>query len=184
MIAPAIFLQVGGVMPVGSLPCLWEAATLIMIGQHKQGDVWIKGQGDVLCPEVCRHDKYKIADGYLTPANNQLTVLNSAFKYSILPAKGERVVMTFFLMRPEQVAPHQHVLLTKHSFPAPAFADLVRKRLTNKGIDPYQEDVDMKELRDCADEALDTNSLLVLLVLLGLEPRVRSWRRAAHTHAS
>ena len=34
----------------------------------------------------------------------------------------------------------------------------VRKRLTKKGPDPYEEDVDMKELRECADEALDSTT--------------------------
>ena len=39
----------------------------------------------------------------------------------------------------------------------PAFAYPARKRLTKKGPDPYEEDVDTKELRICADETLDAN---------------------------
>ena len=58
-------------------------------------------------------------------------------------------------MRSEHIASYQHVLLAKHSSPASAFAHLVRKRLTKKGPDPFQDDEDMKELRECADEALD-----------------------------
>ena len=46
-------------------------------------------------------------------------------------------------------------MLTKNSFPEPAFAYPVRKRLTKKGPDPYEEDVDMKELRTCANKTLD-----------------------------
>ena len=35
-----------------------RAATIIMIGKHKQGELWIEGQRDTPCPEVCRKDKY------------------------------------------------------------------------------------------------------------------------------
>ena len=59
-------------------------------------------------------------------------------------------------MRSEHIASCQHVLLSEHSFPVPAFAyPVMRKRLTKKGPDPFKEDEDMKELRECADEALD-----------------------------
>ena len=34
-----ILLRVGDVMPVRSFPAMWEAATMIMIGKYKQGDV-------------------------------------------------------------------------------------------------------------------------------------------------
>ena len=34
----------------------------------------------------------------------------------------------------------------------------MRKRLTKKGPDPFSEDADMKELRECTDEALDTTT--------------------------
>ena len=43
----------------------------------------------------------------------------------------------------------------KKSFPVPAFAYPMRKRLTKKEPDPYEEDVDMQELRTCADETPD-----------------------------
>ena len=146
-------LQVGDVMPVRSFPSMWEAATMIMIGKYKQGDVWPDQRGDVPCPAVCRNDKYQTADGYLTPANIQFIAFNNTAKYSILPAKGERVVVTYILMRPEHIASYQRVLLTKHFFPAPACAYLGGKRLTKKGPDPYAEDMDMKELWECADQA-------------------------------
>ena len=58
-------------------------------------------------------------------------------------------------MKPEHIAAYQRVLLTKKSFPVPAFAYPIRKRLTKKGPDPYEEDADMKDLRMCADETLD-----------------------------
>ena len=147
----AILTQVGDIMPVRSFPSMWE----VMIGKYKQGDVWLEGQGGVPCPVVCRNEKYQAADGYLTPANNQLIALSQTAKYSILPVKGECVVVTYILMRPEHIASYQHTFLTKHSVPVPAFAYPVRKRLTKKGPDPYEEDVGMKELRECADEALD-----------------------------
>ena len=51
------------------------------------------------------------------------------------------------------------VLLTKKSFPIPAFAYLVRKRLIKKGPDSY-EDTDMKELRLCADDTMDTRTIV------------------------
>ena len=58
-------------------------------------------------------------------------------------------------MQSEHIASYHHVLLTKHSFPVRAFAYPVRKRFTKKGPDPFPEDEDVKELRECADEALD-----------------------------
>ena len=57
--------------------------------------------------------------------------------------------MTFILMRLEHNASYQRVL------PIPAFAYPVRKRLTKKGPDPYEEDVDMKELRKCGMRPVD-----------------------------
>ena len=58
-------------------------------------------------------------------------------------------------MKSEHIASYQRVLLTKKSFLVPAFAYPVRKRVTKKGPDPYEEDVDTKDLWTCADETLD-----------------------------
>ena len=82
-------------MPVKPVPAMWETATTIMLGKYKQGEVWMEGPGGVQCPEVCRNDKYQTADGYLTPANNQFIALNKTARYSLLPAKGERIVVTY-----------------------------------------------------------------------------------------
>ena len=38
-----ILIQVGDVMPVKSFPAMWEAATMIMLGKYKQGEVWVEG---------------------------------------------------------------------------------------------------------------------------------------------
>ena len=92
------------------------------------------------------------------PANNQFLALNPTIKYSIVPAKGERIVVTYILMKPEHIASYQDVLLTKKSFPVPACAYPVRKLLTKKGPDPYEEDTDMKGLRLCADDTMDTRT--------------------------
>ena len=73
-------------------------------------------------------------DGYLT-ANNQFIALSPTAKYSIMPAKGDRIVVTYILMKREHIASYQHVMLTKNWFPVPAFAYPVRKRLTKKGPD-------------------------------------------------
>ena len=73
-----------------------------------------------------------------------------------MPAKGERIVVTYVLLKPEHVASHQHTLLNKKGFPVPAFAYPVRKRLITKGPDPCEDDTDMKELRLCADDTMDT----------------------------
>ena len=132
-----ILIQVGDVMPVQSLPAIWETATIIMLGKYKQGEAWMEGAGGVPCPEVCRNDKYQIKEGYLAPANNQLLALNPNTKYSIVPANGERIVVTYILMKLEHTASYQHVLLTKKSFPVPAFAYPIRKCITKKGPDPY-----------------------------------------------
>ena len=94
-------------------------------------------------------------DGCLVPASNQFLALSPTTKYSIV-AKGERIVVTYILLKPEHIASHQRDLLNKKSFPVPAFAYPVRKRLTKKGPDPYEEDTDVKELRLCADETMDT----------------------------
>ena len=72
-----------------------------------------------------------------------------------MPAKGERIVVTYILLKPEHIASYQHVLLNKKSFPVPAFAYPARKRLIKKGPDPSEEDTDMKELR-LADDTMDT----------------------------
>ena len=122
---------------------------MIMIGKHKQGDVWLEGQGDVPCPEVCRNG---LPDSCQQPIHS----LEQTAKYSILSAKEERLVVIYILMRLKHIASYQHVLLTKHSFPVPAFAYPVRKRLTKKGADPYTKDIGMN---DCAEEALDTTTL-------------------------
>ena len=92
------------------------------------------------------------------PAYSQFLVLSPTTKYSTVPAKGERIVVTYILMKPEHMASYQHVLLTKKSFPVPAFAYPVRKRLMKKGPDPYEEDTDMKELRLCADDAIHSRT--------------------------
>ena len=31
---------------------------MIMIGKCKQGEVWIEGQGDVPCPDLCHNAKF------------------------------------------------------------------------------------------------------------------------------
>ena len=173
-----ILIQVGDVMPVKPLPAMWETATMIMLGKYKQGEVWMEGAGNVPCPEVCRQDKYQLKDGYLMPANNQFLALSPTTKYSIVPAKGERIVVTYILMKPEHIASYQHVLLTKKSFPVPAFAYPVRKRLIKKGPDPYEEDADMKELRLCADEAMDTRTTVP-----GRTPEVWEQHETGWTHA-
>ena len=41
------------------------------------------------------------------PANNQFTALNNTSKYAIMPAKGERVVITYVLLRNEHVVSYQ-----------------------------------------------------------------------------
>ena len=114
-------------MPVRSFPSMWEAATMIMIGKYRQGDAWLERQDDVPCTEVCRNDKYQTVGAFLTPANSQFIALNKTAKYSIVPAKGERIVVTYILMRPEHIASYQHVLLNKNSFLVPAVAYPVRK---------------------------------------------------------
>ena len=151
-----IQIQVGDVLPIKSLPAMWETATMIVLGKYKQGDVWMEGAGNVPCPEVCRQDKHQLKDGYLIPSNNQFLALSPTSKYSIVPAKGERIVVTYIMLKSEHIASYQHVLLNKKNFPVPAFAYPVRKRLTEKGPDPYEEDMDMKELRLCADDTMDT----------------------------
>ena len=60
--------------------------------------------------------------------------------------------MTYILTKPEHIASYPHVLLAKKSFPVPAFAYPVRKRLIKTGPEPYAEDTDVKELRLCADK--------------------------------
>ena len=94
-----------------------------MLAKYKQGEMWMEGTGGVQCPEICRNDKYQTADGHLTPDKNQFIALNRT---------TERIVVTYILMKPEHVAAYQHVLLTKKSFPVPAFAYPVRKRIARK----------------------------------------------------
>ena len=78
-------------------------------GNYKQGEVWMEGAGNVPCPEVCGHDRYQLKDGYLVPATNQFLTLSPTIKYSIVPAKGERIVVTYILMKPEHIASYQQL---------------------------------------------------------------------------
>ena len=50
---PSVFRSV---MPVRSLPAMWEQATVIMLGKLKQGEIWIEESGGVPCPEVRHKD--------------------------------------------------------------------------------------------------------------------------------
>ena len=83
---------------------------MIMLGKYKQGEVWMEGAGNLPCPELCRQNKYPVKDGYLTPANNQFLALSPTTKYSIMPAKGERIVVTYVLLKPEHIASYQPTL--------------------------------------------------------------------------
>ena len=67
-------------------------------------------------------DKYKVTAGHLIPADNQFVALSPHHKYAIVPAKGDRIVVTHVLLKPEHVAAYQHALLTKHDFPVTPFA--------------------------------------------------------------
>ena len=69
-----ILLQVGDFMPVQSFPEMWERATMIMLGKYKNGEIWTEGSGTTPCPSTCLSDKYKVTDGYLIPADNQLLI--------------------------------------------------------------------------------------------------------------
>ena len=82
--------------------------------------------------------------------------LNLLQKYAIVPAKGDRVVITYVLLKPEHVASYQHALLTKNEFPVPPFAYPTRKRLVKKGPDPHEESLDMKQLRLLGEHLTDT----------------------------
>ena len=134
-----ILLQVGDFMPVQQFPDMWEKATMIMLGKYKNGEIWTEGSGTTPCPRTCLSDKYKVTDGHLIPVDNQFVDLNLLQKYAIVPAKGDRIVITYVLLKPEHVAAYQHALLTKHDFPVTPFAFPTRKRLVKKGPDPYEE---------------------------------------------
>ena len=134
-------------MPVQSFPEMWERATIIMLGKYKNGEIWSEGSGTTPCPSTCLSDKYKVTDGHLIPADNQFVALSPFQKYAIVPAKGERIVIIYVLLKPEHVAAYQHALLTKHDFPVTPVAYPTRKRLVRKGPDPHEEDPDMKKLR-------------------------------------
>ena len=97
----------------------------------------MEGAGNLPCPEVCRQERDQVKDGYLVPANNQFLALSPTTKYSIMPVKGERIVVTYVLLKTEHIASYQHTLLKKKGIPVPAFAYPVRKRLIKKGPDPY-----------------------------------------------
>ena len=102
-----ILIQVRDIVPVKSSPAAWEAATMILLGKYKQGEVWVEDAGNVPCPEVCRNAKYQPKDGYLVPANNQFLALSPTTKHSIVPAKGERMVVTYILTKPEHTPRHK-----------------------------------------------------------------------------
>ena len=106
-------------------------------------------------PVLSEGPVFRVKDGYLAPANNQFLTLSPTTKYSIMPAKGERIVVTYVLLKPEHIASYQHTVLNKKGFPVRAFAYPVRECLITKGPDPYEDDTDMKELRLCAGDTMD-----------------------------
>ena len=122
-----IILQVRDVMPVQIIPEMWESATMIMLGKYKNGELWSEGSGATPCPSTCLIDKYKVTAGHLILADNQFVALSPYHKYAIMPAKGDRIVITYVLLKPEHVAAYQHALLTKHDFPVTPFAIPTRK---------------------------------------------------------
>ena len=151
-----ILIQTGDFMPVQKIPNMWEKATMIMLGKFKNGEIWTEGSGNTPCPSTCLSDKYKVTDGHLIPVDNQFVDMNLLQKYAIVPAKGDRIVITYVLLKPEHVASYQHALLTKNEFPVPPFAYPTRKRLMKKGPDPYEEPLDMKQLRLLGEHLTDT----------------------------
>ena len=108
-------------MPVQQFPNMWEKATIIMLGKYKNGEIWTEGSGTTPCPSTCLSDKYKVTDGQLIPVDNQFVDLNLLQKYAIVPAKGDRIVITYVLLKSEHVASYQHALLTKNDFPVTPF---------------------------------------------------------------
>ena len=151
-----IVIQTGDFMPVQKIPNMWEKATMIMLGKFKNGEIWTEGSGSTPCPSTCLSDKYKVTDGHLIPVDNQFVDMNLLQKYAIVPAKGDRIVITYVLLKPEHVASYQHALLTKNEFPVPPFAYPTRKRLVKKGPDPHEEPLDMKQLRLLGEHLTDT----------------------------
>ena len=151
-----ILIQTGDFMPVQKIPNMWEKATMIMLGKFKNGEIWTEGSGNTPCPSTCLSDKYKVTDGHLIPVDNQFVDMNLLQKYAIVPAKGDRIVITYVLLKPEHVASYQHALLTKNEFPVPPFAYPTRKRLMKKGPDPHEEPLDMKQLRLLGEHLTDT----------------------------
>ena len=136
-----IILRIGDVMPIQVIPEMWESATLIMLGKYKNGEIWSEGSA-----------------GHLIPVDNQFVALSPHHKYAIVPAKGDQIVVTYVLLKPEHVAAYQHALLTKHDFPVTPFALPTRKRLVKKGPDPFEEDLDMKDLRLSGEQLTDMSS--------------------------
>ena len=151
-----IIIQTGDFMPVQQIPNMWEKATMIMLGKYKNGEIWTEGSGTTPCPSTCLSDKYKVTDGHLIPVDNQFVDLNLLQKYAIVPAKGDRIVITYVLLKLEHVASYQHALLTKNEFPVTPFAYPTRKRLVKKGPDPHEESLDMKQLRLLGEHLTDT----------------------------
>ena len=151
-----IIIQTGDFMPVQQIPNMWEKATMIMLGKYKNGEIWTEGSGTTPCPSTCLSDKYKVTDGHLIPVDNQFVDMSLLQKYAIVPAKGDRIVITYVLLKPEHVASYQHALLTKNEFPVPPFAYPTRKRLVKKGPDPHEESLDMKQLRLLGEHLTDT----------------------------
>ena len=94
-----IVLQTGDFMPVQQFPNMWEKATMIMLGKYKNGEIWTEGSETTPCPSTCLSDKHKVTDGHLIPVDNQFADLNLLQKYAIVPAKGDRIVITCVLQK-------------------------------------------------------------------------------------
>ena len=74
-------------------------------------------------------------------------------------------------MRPAKDKASAEVLSSTCAYP-------VRKRLTKKGPDPLEEDLDMKELRGCADDVLDFSNPSTTTRSMGTTQKGRPYAQA------
>ena len=115
-------LLIGPAQPVQELPETWEMGTIIALGKHKQGELWIEGSGQAACPQLGRMEHVNNLKGDLVPVLNKFIEMKCDQNDAIMPAKGVKIVVLYILIKSEHIASNQHEILTKNEFPVPTFA--------------------------------------------------------------
>ena len=130
------------------MPEYWELTTVIAIGKHKNGDLWIEGSGRTACPLEHCNEKCPVQDGDVVPVSNQFVLLGDSQKYAILPPKGVRIVITYVLLKQSHIATYLQTSLPRTNSQCLRLPTQCEHALTKK-------DPEIDKRKDVVDKVLD-----------------------------